>query len=67
MVLAMILGPLFEKAFSQSLIMSDGDMTIFFRRPVSLGIFITLVILTLIPVTIKLKDRMAGKIRDAED
>lgn len=66
MVLAMILGPLFEKAFSQSLIMSDGDMTIFFRRPVSVGIFIALVILTLIPLTIKLKDRMARKVTEAD-
>lgn len=59
MVLGIILGPMFEKTFSQSLIMSNGDLTIFFRRPVSLSIFIVFVVLSIIPFVVKLKKRMA--------
>jgi putative tricarboxylic transport membrane protein len=57
MVLGMILGPFLEKAFSQSLILSDGDMTVFFKRPISLSILVFLVILAFIPFAIKLKER----------
>ncbi len=35
MVLAIVLGPLAEKAFRQTLIGSHGDVTIFFTRPLS--------------------------------
>lgn len=48
MVLAMVIGPVFENAFRQSLIMSIGDFSIFFTRPISavlLGCAILLVIL----------------------
>ncbi|HHU07764.1 MAG TPA: C4-dicarboxylate ABC transporter permease, partial [Clostridiaceae bacterium] len=34
-VLAVILGPIFEKSMRQSLIMSQGDWSIFFTRPIS--------------------------------
>jgi len=35
LVLAFILGPQMEQAFRQSLIMSDGSLTVFFARPIS--------------------------------
>lgn len=35
LVLAFILGPRMERAFRQSLIMSDGSFTVFFTRPIS--------------------------------
>jgi putative tricarboxylic transport membrane protein len=35
LMLAFILGPLLEKSFRQSLIMSDGKFSIFFIRPIS--------------------------------
>jgi len=34
-VLALVLGPLFEQSFRQSLLMSNQDPTIFFTRPIS--------------------------------
>lgn len=58
-VLGMILGPLFEKKFTQSLIMADGDLTIFFKRPISLTIFIFLIVFAVIPFLINLKKQMA--------
>jgi putative tricarboxylic transport membrane protein len=38
MVLAMVIGPLFEDAFRQSIIMSTGDFFIFFSRPISFAL-----------------------------
>lgn len=35
LVLGLVLGPLFERALSQSLIMSDGSLAVFFTRPIS--------------------------------
>lgn len=58
-VLGMILGPMFEHKFSVSLIMAGGDLTIFFKRPISLSIFILLAVLTIIPLVTDLKARMA--------
>jgi putative tricarboxylic transport membrane protein len=36
LVIAMVIGPIFENAFRQSLILSRGDFSIFFTRPISL-------------------------------
>ena len=36
LLLAFILGPLLEQAFRQSMIMSNGRLSIFFVRPASL-------------------------------
>ena len=47
MVLALILGPMFENALRQSLIISDGSVTIFFQRPIS-ATLLTIAILLLI-------------------
>jgi putative tricarboxylic transport membrane protein len=52
MVLAMVIGPIFENAFRQSLIMFRGDFSIFFTRPISavlLGCTILLLILGFVP------------------
>jgi putative tricarboxylic transport membrane protein len=35
LILAFILGPLLEQSFRQSLVMSTGDLSIFFTRPIS--------------------------------
>jgi putative tricarboxylic transport membrane protein len=52
MVLAMVIGPIFENAFRQSIIMSMGDFSIFVGSPISailLGMTILLLILGFIP------------------
>ncbi len=40
LVLALILGPMIEYSFRQSLILSAGDWTTFFTRPISLGLLL---------------------------
>jgi putative tricarboxylic transport membrane protein len=45
-VLALVLGPLFERTLRQSLTMSHGDVTIFFRRPIS-AVLVTIALISL--------------------
>jgi putative tricarboxylic transport membrane protein len=49
-VLALVLGPLTERAFRQSLIMSSGSFDIFFTRPISGSIMIVAILLLFLPV-----------------
>ena len=52
LLLAIILGPVFEKNARMSLILSDGDPGIFFRKPISL-VFLVLALIYLISVFLK--------------
>ena len=52
LVLAMVISPMFEKAFRQSLIISSGDFSTFFTRPISatlLGVSILLLVFGFVP------------------
>ena len=48
LVLALILGPLVERSFRQSLLMSGGEPTIFLTRPLSGGIIAFVVVVALV-------------------
>ena len=50
LVLALVLGPMLEEAFRQSLITSRGSFAIFFTRPISVGFLIVAFILLIIPI-----------------
>jgi putative tricarboxylic transport membrane protein len=52
LILAFVLGPLIEKAFRQSMIVSDGSFTIFVTRPIS-AFFIVIALGVLISAFIK--------------
>ena len=39
-VLGLVLGPMLERSFRQSLIVSDGDMSIFVSHPISASLFV---------------------------
>ena len=60
LILAFVLGPLIEKAFRQSMIVSDGSFTIFVTRPIS-AFFILVAFAVLIASFIK-KRSFAGQI-----
>lgn len=49
-VLALVLGPMLEEAFRQSLITSRGSFAIFFTHPISVGFLIVAFILLIIPI-----------------
>ena len=48
-VLAIVLGPIAEPTLRQSLLLSSGDPSIFFTRPVSGPITVIAIILILLP------------------
>ena len=49
-VLAIVLGPIAEPAMRQSLLISNGDVSIFFTRPIAGPITVTAIILILLPL-----------------
>jgi putative tricarboxylic transport membrane protein len=55
LVLALVLGPMLEEAFRQSLMLSRGSFKIFFTRPISLGFLVVALILLAMPLVIKQK------------
>ncbi len=59
-VLAIVLGPLAEPSLRQSLLISNGDITAFFTRPIS-GTFMAFAIfLLLLPIIKAVRARMVG-------
>jgi putative tricarboxylic transport membrane protein len=58
LILALVLGPMMELSFRQSLAMGDGDLLFFFKRPISaviMAVAITFLVLPLIPAVRKRK------------
>ena len=53
LILAFVLGPLFENSLRQSLIMSRGSFSIFLTRPISLGLVIVSLLVILVPLILK--------------
>lgn len=50
MVLALVLGPMLEEAFRQSLMLSGGSFSIFVSRPISAGFLFVAAVLLIIPL-----------------
>ncbi|MDW7730489.1 MAG: tripartite tricarboxylate transporter permease [Bacillota bacterium] len=59
-VIGYILGKLAERAFTQSIMISSGDYSIFFTRPVSLTIFIILILVIILPILDKMRRKKGG-------
>jgi putative tricarboxylic transport membrane protein len=55
LVLAVVLGPMLEEAFRQSLMLSKGNFKIFVSRPLSLCFLITACVLLVIPMVTQRK------------
>ena len=60
-VLAIVLGPIAEPTLRQSMLLSSGDPTIFFTRPVAGPITIIAIILILLPLFKIIRNRMREK------
>ncbi len=50
LILGFILGPMMEESLRRAMLLSRGDPTVFFRRPISLGIILAAVILLLLTI-----------------
>ena len=55
LLLALVLGPKLETALRRSLLLQQGDLTIFFTRPISAIFMIIAIMLIVIPLLPKLK------------
>ncbi len=55
MVLALVLGPMLEEAFRQSLMLSKGDFSIFISRPLALTFLIIAALLVILPIATQRK------------
>jgi putative tricarboxylic transport membrane protein len=55
LVLALVLGPMLEEAFRQSLMLSKGDFSIFISRPLSLVFLIVAALLFIVPIVTQRK------------
>jgi putative tricarboxylic transport membrane protein len=55
MILALVLGQKLETSLRRSLIMSQGDFSIFITRPISLGFLIIAVLLLIVPIVTQRK------------
>ena len=60
-VLAIVLGPIAEPKLRQSLMISDGDLSIFVTRPISGTITVIAIILILLPLFKLIRDRMRAR------
>src|SRR4030042_39056 len=62
LVLALVLGPMMEKAFRRSLMLSDGGLGIFFTRPISASFLIMALLVLLSPLLLR-KRRLREDLR----
>ena len=65
-VLAIVLGPIAEPKLRQSLLFSDGDISIFFTRPIAGPITVIAIILILLPLFRLIRRKLRGKTVPAE-
>jgi putative tricarboxylic transport membrane protein len=54
LVVALVLGPMLENNFRQSLFMSRGDLLIFLQRPISMVFLILLALVMIGPTLVRL-------------
>ena len=66
-ILGVILGPLMEAQFRRTLIVSDGDLSALFSRPLSIGLMVLAVLAIGLPYLPALLGRRAGRIALAEE
>ena len=67
LVFALVLSPIIENSFRQSLAMSYGDLTIFFTRPISLGFMIVGIMLFTIPIFTNVRKRLIERLPPEQD
>jgi putative tricarboxylic transport membrane protein len=60
LVLALVLGPMFEESLRQSLIMSKGSLALFFTRPISAVLVIISLSLLASPLIFRKQKRLKG-------
>jgi len=60
LVLALVLGPMFEESLRQSLILSRGSLWIFFKHPISAVLVVISILVLVSPLMSRKKLRLTG-------
>jgi putative tricarboxylic transport membrane protein len=60
LILAMVLGPMFEESFGQALILSNGSLRIFFSHPISAALMTISLFLLVSPVVFRKRGKLKG-------
>jgi putative tricarboxylic transport membrane protein len=66
LVLALVLGPIMENAVRRSLVISEGDPTVFFTRPISAFFLILGLLILFSPLFLK-KKRVSAELRAGDE
>ena len=66
LIMALVLGPMFENAFRQSLIISGGSFMVFFSSPVSAAFLLSSIFILISPLFLKLLGRKRPGFSDYE-
>jgi putative tricarboxylic transport membrane protein len=66
LVLALVLGPLMEKSFRQALIAEQGNVFVFFERPLSATFMALAALLFVLPLIKRMRDRRRARVSPAE-
>jgi putative tricarboxylic transport membrane protein len=64
MILGLVLGPIIEPMFRRALMMQEYDVVGVITRPITAGLLIVSIIITLTPVLWKLKKHRIKEIED---
>jgi putative tricarboxylic transport membrane protein len=68
LVLALVLGPFLERTLRQSLFLSRGDLTEFVARPITVVLFVSLLVVVLLPpVFARIRGRVLPALPNNED
>ncbi len=67
LVFALVLCPILENAFRQSLMIAYGDLSIFFTRPISLAFMVTGVALFALPIFTSVRKKMMERLPAEQD
>jgi putative tricarboxylic transport membrane protein len=61
LVLAFVLGPILERAFRQSMLISGGSLDVFVTRPISGGIFLVMALVVVAAVVTARRRRLVQR------
>ncbi len=67
LVLAFVLGPILERAFRQSMLISGGSLDVFVTRPISGGILLAMVLIIVVGAVTARRRRRIVRVVDAPD
>jgi putative tricarboxylic transport membrane protein len=62
LVMAFVLGPILETSLRQSLLISGGSISIFFKKPISMSCLIIALLVLISPIILKKSRKMRAKV-----